>query len=158
MLIRHQQDCVLGIFYIVSGAAFSMVAYSYPMGSVARMGPGFFPFYLGLLLTALGVILVVKSLARTASVTRVRKIDVDILAILVASISAFGVLMASVGMIVSTFVSVLIAGFASRSLSMRQTLICAVVLTTAATQLFVTALGLNLPLWPRAFGELLPWN
>ncbi|MDF2372985.1 MAG: tripartite tricarboxylate transporter TctB family protein [Rhizobiaceae bacterium] len=46
---------------IAVGAGLSAIAYGYPQGSMFRPGPGFFPFYIGLLLVLLGVMVALEN-------------------------------------------------------------------------------------------------
>ncbi|HEY2629441.1 MAG TPA: hypothetical protein VGI57_09955, partial [Usitatibacter sp.] len=64
MKIGHQKDFWGGILFAAIGLMFAVIARGIPglaflpgysMGTPARMGPGFFPFYLGTLLFLLGV-------------------------------------------------------------------------------------------------------
>jgi len=52
--IRNKKDFGAGIMYMVFGLFFALNALNYKMGTAAKMGPGYFPFWLGALLTALG--------------------------------------------------------------------------------------------------------
>ena len=49
-LIRHPKDFWAGVLFASFGAAALVIAQSYPLGSAARMGPGYFPRMLGFLL------------------------------------------------------------------------------------------------------------
>ena len=50
MMIKNKKDFWAGIFFIAFGAGAAAVAQENALGTLSRMGPGFFP-------TALGVIL-----------------------------------------------------------------------------------------------------
>ena len=52
MKIKSQRDFFSGLLFIVAGAAFAWGASTYPIGRAARMGPGYFPFVLGVVLIA----------------------------------------------------------------------------------------------------------
>src|SRR5688500_6453894 len=59
--IRNQKDFAAGALYIVVGLAFAIGATDYNLGTAARMGPGYFPFWLGLFLAAVGAVVLVRS-------------------------------------------------------------------------------------------------
>jgi len=59
--IRNPKDFWAGILYIAFGVAAITVALKYPIGSAGRMGPGYFPRALGILLIAIGLILSIRS-------------------------------------------------------------------------------------------------
>ena len=61
MLIKNGKDFWAGCMYIGFGAAFVIVAQNYSMGSALRMGPAYFPTWLGSLLVLLGIAVIVRS-------------------------------------------------------------------------------------------------
>ena len=62
MNIKSQKDFFSGLMFMVVGVAFAWGAASYTIGSGAKMGPGYFPLVLGILLAVLGSIITFKSL------------------------------------------------------------------------------------------------
>jgi len=61
MQIKNGKDFWAGWMYIGFGAMFLIVAQNYSMGSALRMGPAYFPTWLGSLLVLLGIAVVVRS-------------------------------------------------------------------------------------------------
>ena len=55
VLIKSQKDFYSGLMFAVVGAAFALGSTNYSIGTAARMGPGYFPLVLGILLALLGV-------------------------------------------------------------------------------------------------------
>lgn len=45
---------IAALVVVCTGAAFAYIAHGYPQGSMLRPGPGFLPFYIGLLMALLG--------------------------------------------------------------------------------------------------------
>lgn len=64
MQLRNRQDFWSGVMFIALGLGFAWQASSYQMGTAARMGPGYFPFWLGIVLALLGAIVLLGSLSR----------------------------------------------------------------------------------------------
>lgn len=56
-----------GVVTVLLGVATLLKARSYPMGSVLRMGPGFFPTLIAGLITLLGVLLVIRAMGARPS-------------------------------------------------------------------------------------------
>jgi hypothetical protein len=56
MRIRNPQDFWAGLMFIGFGLLTVIVARDYPLGSAMRMGPGYFPTWLGSLMIVLGAI------------------------------------------------------------------------------------------------------
>ena len=53
MAIASQKDFVSGLMFMAVGGSFAWGAVDYEIGEAARMGPGYFPFVLGLILATL---------------------------------------------------------------------------------------------------------
>ena len=62
MRIKNQKDFFGGLLFIAIGLAFAWGASAYEIGRAAHMGPGYFPLAVGVLLAALGAVIVFKSL------------------------------------------------------------------------------------------------
>ncbi|WP_294771315.1 tripartite tricarboxylate transporter TctB family protein, partial [uncultured Rhodoferax sp.] len=60
-MIRSQKDFFSGLMFTVLGGGFAIGASQYSLGSGAKMGPGYFPLILGVLLGILGIAIAVKS-------------------------------------------------------------------------------------------------
>ena len=50
MNIKSQKDFFSGLMFLVIGGAFALGATSYTLGTSARMGPGYFPMMLGVIM------------------------------------------------------------------------------------------------------------
>jgi TctA family transporter len=57
----RNQDCAAGLMFAAFGAGFTWKAFSYPLGTAGRMGPGYLPFWLGIMLVLLGAAILVRS-------------------------------------------------------------------------------------------------
>jgi hypothetical protein len=62
MRIKSQKDFFSGLMFLLVGIAFAWGAGSYSIGTGARMGPGYFPMVLGVLLAGLGLVITITSL------------------------------------------------------------------------------------------------
>lgn len=54
MKARSQKDFLSGLMFTAVGIAFAVGATNFDIGGAARMGPGYFPLLLGILLAILG--------------------------------------------------------------------------------------------------------
>ena len=93
MQLRNKQDFWSGVMFILLGLGFAWKATSYSMGTAARMGPGYFPHWLGILMAILGAVVLLTSLRPKAEETTVAKLDFKILAIIIGAIVGFGLLL-----------------------------------------------------------------
>ena len=65
MKIANYPDFFAGLFFILFGGLAAYLSTSYNMGTGARMGPGYFPYWLGMILAGIGVIVLLKALGKT---------------------------------------------------------------------------------------------
>ena len=62
MLIKSEKDFFSGLMFTIVGGAFAFGATTYNIGTGARMGPGYFPLLLGIVLAILGMIITAQAL------------------------------------------------------------------------------------------------
>ena len=55
MKIKNYKDFMSGVMFIAFGAFFAILGRGYQMGTPAKMGSGYFPFWLGVVLGLLGL-------------------------------------------------------------------------------------------------------
>jgi len=152
MQIRSKQDFWSGVMFVVIGVFFSVVATNYQMGTAARMGPGYFPFWLGVVLALLGAVVALGALSPKATETQVDKFDFRILAIIIGSVVLYGLLMRPLGVYISTFLLVVISSFASHEFSWKVAIANGIFLVLFSYLAFIKGLGLIFPLWPTFLG------
>ncbi len=145
------KDVVGGVLMIVIGAAVTWQARHYPLGTMSRMGPGFFPTALGVILVLLGVALVATgALARrTAGAATAKPLPPEWKAwcLISASIVAFIVLARYGGLVPATFAITFISAFADRDNSWKSAGVLALAMCAIAWIVFCWALQLQLPLF-----------
>ena len=94
MNIKSQKDFFSGLMFLVVGGAFAWGATSYSIGTGARMGPGYFPLLLGVLLAILGSITMFYSLViETSNGDKVGSFAWRPIAFILGSNLAFGILL-----------------------------------------------------------------
>ena len=144
-MIRNPRDFYAGLLFVAFGLAAFVMAQSYAVGSAARMGPGYFPRLLGVLLIVLGSLQCVVGL-------RSKALQPDWhwrpLFILLASVALFILITPWLGLVVAGLALVFVASIAGREFRWKEALIAGSVQGIAAATLFVYGLGLPLPVWP----------
>ena len=149
MHIKSQKDFWSGLMFVVTGVGFAIGALNYTFGTSARPGPGYFPFGLGVVMTALGAYVVFESLTvDTADGDPVTSFAWKPLLTIVASIMVFGATLVPLGMALALPLLVVIASLAGGEFSWKDALINSVVLTVGSWLVFIVALKLVIPLWP----------
>jgi Tripartite tricarboxylate transporter TctB family len=157
MKIKSQKDFWSGVMFLSIGVVFAVGARSYNLGTGARMGPGYFPSLLGVILALLGVAILVQSLRKGAA-------DGDpvgvwawkpIVYVLGANV-VFGVLLGglpsiqlpSFGLIAAIYALVLIASRAGEGFKLKDVLVLATILAVGSYAAFILLLKLQIPVWP----------
>lgn len=149
-MIRNPKDFYAGLLFVAFGMAALVMAQSYAVGTAARMGPGYFPRLLGVLLVGLGAVqclIGLRSRAQPGPDWHWRP-----LLILLASVAFFILITPWLGLIVAGLVMVFVSSVARRDFQWREALIVGGVQGVAAAALFVYGLGLPLPVWPAFIG------
>jgi len=145
---HHSQDFWSGCAFTAFGAVTVVLAQSHPLGTAARMGPGYFPTLLGFLLAGIGAVMLLRSLVAAASGERVGRIDIWLLLRVLLAVAAFGLLLNPLGIVLTAMIVVVIASCAGRELRLGEALLNAVVLALLSYVLFIRALNQTMPVWP----------
>lgn len=145
-LIKNPRDFWAGVMFAVIGGLFAGIALEYKLGTAARMGPGYFPFYLGLLLVILGAAIILASLKGEGP--KVEKFHWWPLFWVLGSICLFGVLLKLTGALVAGFGLVLGASYGSEEFKLRDVILLAIGLTVFCAAVFVGGLKLPIPMCP----------
>lgn len=145
-IIRHPKDFAAGMLFVATGAAAILIGANYPLGTAARMGPGYFPRILGILLIILGAALALRALRLQGSPLpswRWRPII-----IVLGSVVIFGMVVNSVGLAISTIGLIILSSAASSEFRPKEAIIAGIALAVLSVAVFVMALKLQLPIWP----------
>ena len=146
--IRNQRDFGAGIMYMVIGLFFAIVATQYKMGTAAKMGPGYFPFWLGVLMTLLGLLVLLKSLRASAAIEKIPKFNWRIILQITGAVVLYGLLLPRAGFLIAVVVLVFLAAGASKEFTWKGTALNAAFLVTFTYSVFVVGLKLQFPLLP----------
>jgi uncharacterized membrane protein HdeD (DUF308 family) len=153
MHIRNQKDFWAGLLFAAFGLFFSGFGTRYTFGSAARMGPGYFPTVLGILLIVLGAIITLGALSHKTEEHRVAKFDWRTILLVLGAVVLFGLLLNRAGLILALIAVVVVSSYASHEFGWKATLVNTVVLLALCLSVFVYALGLQFPLWPTFFAR-----
>ncbi|HSV53572.1 MAG TPA: tripartite tricarboxylate transporter TctB family protein [Burkholderiaceae bacterium] len=157
MKIKSQKDFYSGVMFLAIGVAFAWGATNYNVGEGARMGPGYFPLVLGVVLALLGLGIVFESMVvETEDGEKIGKWAWKPLGYIIGANLAFGVLLGglpkfgipAMGMIAGIYALTIIASLASDEFKLKEVLILATVLSIGSYLAFVVLLKLQFPVWP----------
>lgn len=145
---KDRTDLAAGLLLMAAAAFFGWQTLDLEIGSSLRMGPGYFPMLLSVLLFILGALVALKSLGRDGE--PFGRIAWRGLAFILPAPVFFGLTVRGLGFVPALFITTLIASQASVRMRPLAALVLAVVVTIASTLIF--SYGLGLPF--RRFG---PW-
>jgi Tripartite tricarboxylate transporter TctB family len=155
--IKSQKDFFSGLMFMGVGAAFAWGATTYKVGEGARMGPGYFPLMLGVLMAILGIAITFKSLVvETVGGDKIGKWAWKPLVYIIAANLLFGVLLGglpsiklpAMGLIAGIYVLTFVASMAETGWKVKNTFILATVLAAGSYVAFVMVLKLQFAVWP----------
>lgn len=144
--IRAPKDFWAGVLFVVLAAVMLVQARSYPMGTMSRMGAGYFPTALLIILALFGVAIAARSLVREGE--PLGRFDVRPLIVIAVAVAAFGALLKTLGLAVCVAMMVVIGARAGRDYRIVEVATAALVLAAFSVLVFVHGLGLPIPVWP----------
>jgi hypothetical protein len=153
--VGRRKDFWTGVIYIVVGLSAFLIARNYALGSAARMGPGYFPTAVALLLTAVGVTIMVRSFFREGEL--VDRFAWKPMLLVLGSIVAFGILINRAGLLLAAVVLVLGCAAASERFHIGWLpMLGMAALVAFCVIVFVIGMGIPMPLigpWFSGIGE-----
>lgn len=157
MKIKSQKDFFSGLIFVVIGIAFAWGATTYNIGEGARMGPGYFPLVLGILLAAIGSFTIFEAMVvETEDGEPVGKIAWRPLFFIIGSNVVFGIMLGGIpklgipamGLIVGIYALTFIASLAGDEHKNKEVIVLATVLAVMSYLAFIVLLKLQFPVWP----------
>ncbi len=142
---RALRDILAGAIFIAFGLGFGIGALGYELGQPFRMGPGYFPFALGLILVGFGIMVIVKGFIGGEG-EPIGTFEWRSGALIAAAVIFFGLTIRGLGVVGALFGASLLSGLARPETSWREALVIAAGLTVLSVVIFIVALQLRLPL------------
>jgi hypothetical protein len=152
MRIKNHKDFWAGVMFVVFGVFFAGAGTQYTFGTAARMGPGYFPTVLGILLVLIGVVVSIGGLSANAPEQKVDRFAWTTLLLILGPVVLFGLFLGTLGLVVCLFLLIAVSSYASHEFSWKAMFGNAVVLIALCLFVFVYALKLQFPIWPAIFG------
>lgn len=157
MKVRSQKDFFSGLMFLVVGVAFAWGASTYKIGSGAKMGPGYFPIILGVILTLIGTVVTANSLLKPAQDgDKIGKIAWKPLFFIIVANLVFGASIGGIpslgfpplGLIVGIFLLTFIAANAGEEFKLKEVAMLSAILACMSYLAFIVLLKLQFPVWP----------
>ena len=157
MNIKSQKDFFSGLMFTAVGVAFAWGATKYSLGTGARMGPGYFPMMLGVLMAILGAVITFKALVvETEDGDKVGAWAWKPLVFIIAANLLFGLMLGGLpsikfpafGLIAAIYALTLVAALAGEEFKIKEVLVLATVLAIMSYLAFIVLLKLQFQVWP----------
>jgi len=155
--IKSQKDFLAGLMFTIVGIGFAWGATNYTIGEGARMGPGYFPLMLGIVLAILGLVITFTALVvETEGGDKVGALAWKPLVFIIGANIVFGICLGgipklgipSLGLIVGIYALTYIASLAGEEHRAKEVLVLATVLAIVSYVAFIVLLNLQFPVWP----------
>lgn len=148
---HRTKDFWAGATYVALGLATVLLGRDLPMGTTARMGPGYFPMVLAGLLIAIGAISILRSVLRPGEL--VGRIHIRPAIYVIGATCFFAATLEWLGLVVALPITILLAVAASRSFRLGlPTLAATAGLTAFCALVFIRGLGVPMPMFGTLFG------
>ena len=157
MKIKSHKDFFSGLMFLAVGGGFAWGATTYSVGTGARMGPGYFPLLLGILLAIIGAVIMFKAtVVETVDGDPIGKWAWKQIVFIIGANLLFGVLLAglpsfgipAMGLIVAIYGLTFVSSLAGNQFKFIEVFILATILAAGSYVAFVWALNLQFPVWP----------
>ena len=161
MKIKNKKDFFAGLMFIGIGLAFAWGASSYVLGVAARMGPGYFPLLVGIILAILGIAITSSALIfETNGEGKIGRWAWKAMVFVLCAPVVFGVLLCGLrgiklpgmGLIVAIYASTIIGMLAATGFKLYRSLILATFFAILSYLIFIVMLKLSIPVWPNFIG------
>lgn len=144
-LRRALKDVLAGAIFIALGLAFALGALAYEVGDPLRMGPGYMPLALGILLVGLGIGVIIKGIIAGEG-EAIGGADLRAIVLIVAALLFFGLTVRGLGVAGALFGTTLLASSARSRTPLIEVVAISIGLTVLSVVLFIFVLQLRLPL------------
>jgi hypothetical protein len=143
--VKSPQDLGAGAVFVLIGLAGLYFGRELAFGTAARMGPGYFPILLSVLILAIGIIVAIRGL--TTEGPPIEPVQLRPIAMIIAAILIFGVLIDVVGLALTALLLTVFAAYARREVKLTETILLGAGLAVFTVAVFVYLLGQPLPAW-----------
>lgn len=147
-MIKNPKDFWSGVMFASIGFAFAIIVkvYEYPMGTASRMGAGYFPFVLGIIMGLIGIVILIQSFASEGP--RMSKFAWKPLFWILGAVVVFGLIAKSAGLALSIIILVALSSYGGDQFKVKEVVISSLILAVFSVGVFVYGLKLPFPIWP----------
>ena len=145
-LTQKPRDVFGGLIVMTIGTGFLVYSRALDIGTASRMGPGYFPIILSILMILLGLVIAGLALRGPTTEHSFGQVPWRGLLLLIGAVLFFGFVVRGLGLASAVLIVVLATAWASRYARLRSSLLLSIGLAAFCAVLFIRLLGLPLPL------------
>lgn len=141
------RELLIALLYLGIAGGFGAYSLRYDLGSLGRMGVGYFPFLLSVLLAIIGLAVLLRAFRRSGqgrAATAGLRASIGI----IGSVALFALLLEPLGLVASLVLLAVGARLADGRFALLSVLANAAVIVALVIIVFVWLLQMSLPLWP----------
>ena len=143
--VKNPKDFFCGLLLLAIAAIFAVGIFELPIGTAFRMGPGYFPLVLVILLAAFGIIIMINGLRTEGE--PFGAIPWRGVALISLPVIFYGATLKGLGIVPALAITVFITTLASQRWSLMMALTSTAVLVVFSVAVFIYGLGLPLSLY-----------
>ena len=145
MKVKNQEDFWAGMMFVGFGLLAIFMARDYPFGTTSRMGPGYFPTWLGIIMASLGSALVLQGLKHEGA--KLGKWAFKPMVLMGLGFVIFGWSIDHLGFVIATAALIVLGAASGTEFKWKEVIIMTVVLIVGSWALFIYGLELPYPLF-----------
>lgn len=149
--IHNPKEFWSGVMFCFFGIGALVIAQmDLEIGHAGKMGPGYFPSALAILLTLIGAVSIARSLFKKGEAIEqftVKKCFLVLLAVLL-----FGLIVRGAGLVIAIFAVAMVSMYASEKFNVKHALLFSVGASVFCVLVFIKGLGLPMPIIGAWFG------
>jgi len=153
MRIYNRRDFNAGLLFMAIGAFFGIYARDYSLGTATRMGPGYFPTLLAVIMFALGLIVFVMAFLKAEEQEPPESTDWRGFGLILGAVFLFSIVLPFAGFIIAVLLLVGLSALASQESKPKETVILAVAMVMFGLAVFGYGLELQFPVIPTIFSK-----
>jgi putative tricarboxylic transport membrane protein len=143
---RLGKDFFAGLLFIAFGSFAVAIGRGYPLGSAARMGPGYFPVLVGGVLLLVGLVVAARGVRVKAE--SVGRLAIQPLVLVLGAVLLFAATIEKLGLAVAILGVVVVGYLANTRRRPFELIVLALVLTAVSVLTFYYGLKLPFKVWP----------
>jgi nicotinamide riboside transporter PnuC len=142
--LRNNKDFWAGMMFFLIGAGAILMARHYPFGNTLRMGPGYFPLILSVILVVFGLFVMLRGLRKNEKIQG--NWSIRALIVLPFSMALFGILMDLAGFVPALIILPFVSAASSKEFKFKEVLLLTIFLGVLSVAIFIWGLKLPYPL------------